>query len=388
MADFLNRIYKVIRPKLAYVYHNILCYAKTSKDFILKKDEKYAIVNVDEQFKTDDRNRYFYMLCMYLNYAEFKVVVKINWRDFSNTSATDFKSLIFKQKFTFVRRCFTPLNTVVLVQPNTPDHIIRLSYGHSLSQGYNNLISSGQFDCIAPYPMYALQYQCYLDPTIQETIKKSKRTIKILFSGAVNRKYDRIKVNNFFNVLSRPEVVKFISTLSDKTIILKKNDADTLKQEQLINSKDYTNKVVVSEVRTEREDWLKLLSRADFFICPPGVIMPWSHNCIEAMSVGTIPILQYTESFYPNLKHGENCLRFTNEQELGMAIENALAMEQSEIEVMRKNVFNYYNSHLSMDSVIKKIQTFSKSSQPELKVAIPFIRTYEEYRSHKALYPY
>lgn len=168
-------------------------------------------------------------------------------------------------------------------------------------------------------------------------------------------------------------------------MVLKK-DLDKSKFNQILNSKDYFNNIVISEVRTEKEDWLKILSKADFFICPPGVRMPWSHNCVEAMSVGAIPILQYSDLFFPHLENMKNCLSYTSYEELKIAIEKALAMEQSEVEIMRKNVLSYFNDYLSMDSVAQKIKVFSKSAQQELKVAIPFIPTEEEWKNLKALY--
>src|SRR4051794_21072924 len=102
MTGTFNKTYRAIRPKLTYVYHHILYYAKTSKNFIIKKEGKYAIVNIDQQFKKDDRNRYFYMLCMYLDKAGFKLVIKTDWRDFSKSSKIDLKPLIFKQDYAFV----------------------------------------------------------------------------------------------------------------------------------------------------------------------------------------------------------------------------------------------------------------------------------------------
>ncbi len=82
----------------------------------------------------------------------------------------------------------------------------------------------------------------------------------------------------------------------------------------------------------------------------------------------------------------ENCLSYTNSSELQTVIEKALAMEPSQIESMRKNVLNYYNDYLSFDSIVKKIKKFAGSSNPELKVAIPFIPTKEQWRAQISLY--
>lgn len=235
---------------------------------------------------------------MYLAYAGFKVIIKAQWGDFNGFKKPfDFKKALLKQDCIFVRNCSTPLNTIVLVQPDTQDHIIHLSYGFHLAYKYNNIIQSGEVDCIAPYPMFPTQYKFSSDPSFSAALKNSKRTMKIFFAGDTDKNmYDRVKRN--FNVISRNEIIEFILSHFDKSIILK-SDADKSALKQLLDSEDYINNIIISQVKTIEKDWLKLLSKTDFFICPPGVWMPWSHNCIEAMSAGAIPILQYADLFYP-----------------------------------------------------------------------------------------
>lgn len=367
VVSFFRKLYIYSKLAFIYVYYNI---RYIRKKYTIKKGN-FAIVNIDGKLKRDDHSRYFYLICIYLEYAGFNVVVKTNWRDFTNLKPLDFKRLLLKQKYSFVRNCSTPLNTIVLVQPNTMDHIIYLSYGY-------NIIRSGHFDWIAPYPMYPIQYK-FLTPAFLEALKKSDRTIKIFFSGNTDKRlYTSARLKKFFNIIPRLEVLEFICANFNKSIVLK-NDSDKLVLNKLLNSDDYINNIIISELRTKEHDWLKILSKTEFFICPPGVVMPWSHNCIEAMSVGVIPILEYADLFYPHLKKMKNCLSYTNYEELRKAIEKALAMEASEIEQMRKNVLKYYNDYLAIDSIAKKIKTFSNSSRQELKVAIPFISTEEEW---------
>src|SRR4051794_11569418 len=97
MIGIFKKIYTVIRPALAYAYHNIKYYAKTKKNFTIK-DQKYAIINIDKQLKNDDSSRYFYMLCKYFECAGFNVVVKTHYKDFSKLSPpfVDLKPEILK----------------------------------------------------------------------------------------------------------------------------------------------------------------------------------------------------------------------------------------------------------------------------------------------------
>ena len=266
----------------------------------------------------------------------------------------------------------------MLVQPGTTNRIIHLSYGFHLTRKLDNMIESGKIDCVAPYPAYPKQFKFYSDQAYLAEARKSKRTIKVFFAGDTGKiRYLNEKLTKFFNVIPRLEVINFI--FSNFKCRRLQSEADKKVLEQLLLTDFYNNEIVISEVKTSEEDWLKILSKADFFICPPGARMPWCHNCVEAMSVGTIPILEYNNLFYPNLENMENCLSFKNYEELEMVIKKALAMEPSEIESMRNNVINYYNNYLSVDSILNKIKAFTASQKQELQVAFPFISTKEEW---------
>ena len=94
-----------------------------------------------------------------------------------------------------------------------------------------------------------------------------------------------------------------------------------------------------------------------FFLCAPGVFMPLCHNLVEAMSVGTIPLIQrsYAELLDPVLEHGRNAIVFDGEADLVERIEEALAMDPARIAEMRRAVLEYYESHLSPRAVVARI---------------------------------
>jgi hypothetical protein len=62
------------------------------------------------------------------------------------------------------------------------------------------------------------------------------------------------------------------------------------------------------------EELRPTLSHFNFFLACPGFIMPYSHNVVEAMSVGAIPVIQdtYAHMFFPTLKHNINAIIFTD----------------------------------------------------------------------------
>jgi glycosyltransferase involved in cell wall biosynthesis len=111
-----------------------------------------------------------------------------------------------------------------------------------------------------------------------------------------------------------------------------------------------------ASARTTDEEWLSRLSECNFFLACPGMIMPMCHNIIEAMAVGTIPITEYAEEFYPPLEHEKNCLVFKGSAEAKAMIEYALTLTPEQVKRMKENVIQYYEEHLSPESFIQRVR--------------------------------
>ncbi|WP_294284045.1 hypothetical protein [uncultured Chryseobacterium sp.] len=106
------------------------------------------------------------------------------------------------------------------------------------------------------------------------------------------------------------------------------------------------------------EDIRELLSYFNFYLCCPGVVMPLCHNVIEAMSVGTIPLIQreYAEVMYPNLQHRINAVIFQDLDELEHILQNEIFnYSEQEILAIKTNVLDYYEEYLSPNGVVKNL---------------------------------
>ena len=101
--------------------------------------------------------------------------------------------------------------------------------------------------------------------------------------------------------------------------------------------------------------------------------MPWCHNLSEAMSVGTIPILEYAHLCAPPLVHMENCLTFSGLDNVEKTLELALALDQESIATLKNNVIRYYENNLSPESIVNKIDSLMASSYSDITVAVPYI---------------
>ncbi len=88
--------------------------------------------------------------------------------------------------------------------------------------------------------------------------------------------------------------------------------------------------------------YLKALQECDFVLSPPGWCMPISHNLIEAMFCGAIPITNGGAFMAEPLADDVNCLAFKNVEQLAAAVERALAMDAGKVARMQEAVRDYY----------------------------------------------
>jgi glycosyltransferase involved in cell wall biosynthesis len=95
-----------------------------------------------------------------------------------------------------------------------------------------------------------------------------------------------------------------------------------------------------------QEHYFAALQECDFVLSPPGWCMPVSHNLIEAMFCGAIPITNSGQFAGQPLNHGRDCLGFSGEADFVAAIEKALSMSDHEVEKMRGAVWDYYGRFL------------------------------------------
>jgi glycosyltransferase involved in cell wall biosynthesis len=105
----------------------------------------------------------------------------------------------------------------------------------------------------------------------------------------------------------------------------------------------------------DTREYLAFLGRCDFFLAPPGFMMPVCHNVTEAMALRSIPILNYAEWLRPPLEEGVSCISFSTRDELVAAIERALSMSDQEIEEIRRGIAAYFDEHLSVDAFAERL---------------------------------
>lgn len=358
-----NFFIKSIKYIVKHFLYTIIYFYKTNSDIKIKNHEQYAKVILDENIMTEDRGRYFYILIKYLMGAGFKVIIYTEKSFFLKMNR--YSKLLLNENLIFQKRKIQSTNTISIEKLN---HFYK-----QIKFDYSNKKYLKNIDFVAPYPMHPNQVRKYV-PSFIKKLRTSNRPIKIFFAGNIDeRMYSRKALEVEYNIITRYECINFIiNTFQNKHLLELITKRDKLYS--LLTTEIKYTKIVISNVKTEEKDWLKFLSISDFFIALPGVEHPWCHNSIEAMAVGTIPILQYSNLFDPPLQPMVNCLYYSNVDELGKMIHLALNMEEAQINVMRENVITYFENYLSPATIINKLQSIPLDEKEEYKIAIPFLK--------------
>ncbi|MEN0037794.1 MAG: glycosyltransferase [Cellvibrio sp.] len=222
-----------------------------------------------------------------------------------------------------------------------------------------------------PFPMFPPIYAMQQDLQLA-TYRRQQRQWAIFFGGdAEQGKYNKKTIREIYAKLSRAQIIQCLSTqlASDQYRELTSNDELSSAQ-----NTEHHGLVVMNtrQCKVNPEDWLGNLARANFFLACPGVRYPMSHNLIEALAVGSIPITQYPEMFFPPLENGKNCLMFNNEDELLSVVNKAMNMNAAEIASMSHEAIEYYETYMAPTHCIQRL--LNHASQRISLRLLPFLK--------------
>jgi hypothetical protein len=213
----------------------------------------------------------------------------------------------------------------------------------------------GKDPIIMPYAMHPRQTSYGSDSSL-ERFRTYDRKMQIFFSGDTNN-YGRNRIRYPAPKLPRLEIVNTLrDRLATKVVFIQ----DAASRDNLASDDtlfiDHCVIMDTSRVWVEEPKWLETLANANFFLSPPGIVMPMCHNIIEAMAVGTIPITNYPEWMRPNLVHMENCIVFNDKEDMVEKVKLALGLDNNEIARMRANVIDYYRTHLDPRVFVQELE--------------------------------
>lgn len=194
-----------------------------------------------------------------------------------------------------------------------------------------------------------------------------RRTLGIFFSGQNPHSYRVTPMAKRHGLLNRYDVLRVARNhLRDRL----RDPSDP--ERAIVLARPEAPPALLTENKTDRivsQSWLDRLGYARFFLCPPGALHPLSHNLVEALAVGTVPILEYGHVLHPPLRDGVNCLSFNGADQLCEVLDAALAMPEARWEVLHRNAIRYYEQHLRYPERLRSL--LRPESGPET-LSLPF----------------
>ena len=192
-----------------------------------------------------------------------------------------------------------------------------------------------------PYFMHPSVYHKGLHRKVRSECERGrKRRFRIGFFGTHDPEF--YSKHYHFPGLTRTEILNaFLSKFGDQIQILE-GSPESWPDANIVVSMDERGGDRVGKSFLSQADYFEAMRECDFVLSPPGICTPLSHNLIEAMFCGAIPITNAGVFMARPLEGGSNCLEFFKPADFSEAIEKALSMTYNEIWELRLGAFDYY----------------------------------------------
>jgi hypothetical protein len=333
-------------PRIAYLEY--LKVKRKSKLVNKKKTDKALIINVSNP---EIYHRYLYGLLKFFSLEGYTIYFpSFNFQYFKQKVHTKFKpaynyhQLIYQEGLISFEDVPKKIKTILELNK------------HNLSPDYftnffkKDLAKTNSFHI--PIGMHPKFYsENYWDKEITPLTDRKKSIFMVgnfrdsFYSGFSATPFKSDGRINVIQHLKKENMLKEInSSLELNEFIKSKEDKDCI----ILDS----NKISI-DMAVLRE----LINNFYFYLALPGSVMPFSHNIIEALSVGSILIIhsEYAKMMSPKLEHLKNAIIYDNLPDLTNQIKLAYSLNEEQLINLRKNTKEYYDLHLTPKAVVNKI---------------------------------
>lgn len=293
--------------------------------------------------KNNVYNRYLYLLVKFFHLQGYHVFLKAHPVTLRYIFHSNQPRLIIQEKLATFTLQWVP-GCQLYLSDSGKSNRLSADYFSDLVQ-----CSPRKSDYYVPMAMHPRMYK---EGWWQEEHFADRRYRSVFFAGNANRDHYSIpEKDNLFSVIDR---IKLYDLLVRLPMTFEPKSMEELEE----NSGDHQVIMVTKQHFVVPMAKLRpVLANYAFFLACPGYIMPFSHNVVEAMSVGTIPIIQskYASLFQPTLEHGINALLFDDQDSLVELIHRAFMLEEEHIARISRSVLSYYKQHLTPERVVNNL---------------------------------
>ena len=335
---------KIYNLSISYVEY--LRQKRKNSIFFIKNTDKALVLKLSNQ---NIYHRYFYTFLKFYSIEGYSIFLPdINYNYFRKNiysvkrQRSDYYNLIFKEGLIIFGSPSKRYGSVIELN----DKNISPDYFTPFLQNENNNIFH------VPMTMHPLFYHNNYWNKKVHFVKNRKKSIfmagnidKNTYSAFNKTPFEmesRIAVVDYLNKSNR---LKGINSNSDLNIFFKSDDDNAC---IILDSRE--NSIKMYELRN-------IIRHFYFYLALPGVIMPHSHNIIEALSVGTIPIIheKYAKLMSPKLEHMKNAILYSSLEDIEIKMDLSYNLNDEVLHELKNNVYQYYKENLTPKSVINKI---------------------------------
>lgn len=291
-------------------------------------------------------HRYYYNLLKTFSLAGYHVQYPMSFGRFRNLRNGDiYMALLFKEKGLIDIRKKTRNNPVAVLK----DEMFSADYYKTYFADCNK--EKNSYHVPMSFHPYMYHYGYWNRPL--PPVGRSKNAL-FAFGNFDRTAYKKIHKAPF-NIIDRADLIDYLSSKSN-FISAKSGEHLTNLIEADINGQIVFVEKCNFEIPAERVR--EHLSKFRYFLCCPGVFAPLSHNFVEALSTGTVPVIQktYADLIYPPLQHNKNAIIFNDFKDLEKLLEeNLFKKTDNEFLIMEEEVSRYYTTYLHPKAATENI---------------------------------
>ncbi len=292
-------------------------------------------------------HRYFYTFLKFFSIEGFDIFYPIcnyhfyrrNFYD-RNKNSSNYFNLIFKEGLLHFKKPSKNYNFIYEIN----DTNLSLDY-------FTNLLKQKIDRYYIPMSLHPLFY--HKDIWNIDFLNK-KRKVSIFMIGCIDKKAYEFFDEESFKMENRYRTYKY---LLDKNLI--DNISSLNELNKFLNSAKDNVCIIIGRNQFEIKmiNLRETISRFYFYLVLPGVVMPFSHNIAETLSVGTIPIIhkEYAKLMQPNLIHMENAIIYNDLKDLELKIKFAYTLSVNQIHKLSENAYAYYKNNMHPKNVVLRI---------------------------------
>ena len=297
------------------------------------------------------QGRRIYTLVVAFLRSGYDVTLVLDLR-FSGNLFHKLKRLLLDEPLSYAARLEEVTGSYLLVSDSPPPHLpdgcrklVQVDYGHW----------SPDSDSIPlPFAMHPWIYHHGLDEKLGD-FREQPRKIRLFFMGDIADKYSSHEVEHVYGKLPRDKIIELLEQRMPAGTVRR---IRSLAEWHETMAAGFPGVVLAStrDFNIPANEWLKAVASAEAFMVCPGVHYPMCHNTVEALAVGTVPLIEYPRYFHPPLEHGENCLEFDGEEGLLTSVEKLLRLDPSLLRSIGRKATQYYDEQLAPNALTKQIE--------------------------------